>query len=229
MSELERIKLAVKSLISLGIAKNQEEIGTMMGYKSKSSFSQVLNGLVPLPQSFVDKLCALDDRIEKCWLLYEEGHVLKEYKQVINPPLDEVSEPDDDYMKNVGLPLIPVEAMAGYGAGDFQVMEYETEKFIIPTFKGSDYLIGVRGSSMYPKYNSGDIVACKHLPLDTFFQWNKVYVVDTEQGVLIKRICKAQKDDFVTMVSDNKSYDSFDLHRSAIRSLAIVMGVIRLE
>ena len=82
---------------------------------------------------------------------------------------------------------------------------------------------------MYSKYNSGDIVACKHLPLDTFFQWNKVYVLDTEQGVLIKRICKAQSEDSVTIVSDNKSYDYFEFHKSHIRPIDIVMGVIRLE
>ena len=40
---------------------------------------------------------------------------------------------------------------------------------------------------MQPKYNSGDLVACRVVPLGTFFQWNKVYVLDTEQGALIKR------------------------------------------
>jgi repressor LexA len=236
MSELERIKIAVKTLISLGIAKNQEEIGTLMGYKSKSAFSQVLNAKVPLPAGFVDKLCKLDDRLEKTWIVCGEGNVLKNgsrNKQVYeegNTSKVNLSEPNDtDLIKEKGIPLIPIEAMAGYGGGEVQVMEYETERFIVPTFKGSDYLINVRGSSMYPKYNSGDIVACKHLPLDTFFQWNKVYVLDTEQGVLIKRICKSENEEYVTIVSDNKSYDPFDLHKSDIRSIAIVTGVIRLE
>lgn len=128
-----------------------------------------------------------------------------------------------------GIPLIPIEAMAGYGNGSIQVMEYETEHFMVPTFKGADYLIGVRGSSMYPKYNSGDIVACKHLAIDTFFQWNKVYVLDTIQGALIKRVCKGSDDNHVLIVSDNSKYDSFELHRSEIHAIAIVMGVIRLE
>lgn len=235
MSELERIKIAVKTLISLGIGKNQEEIGGLMGYKSKSAFSQVLNAKVPLPAGFVDKLCKLDDRLEKTWIVCGEGNVLKSggrNKQVYEGDTSKanLSEPNDtDLIKEKGIPLIPIDAMAGYGGGEVQVMEYETERFIVPTFKGSDYLINVRGSSMYPKYNSGDLVACKHLPLDTFFQWNKVYVLDTEQGVIIKRICKAENDEYVTIVSDNKSYDPFELHKSDIRSIAIVIGVIRLE
>ncbi|MGL4908157.1 MAG: S24 family peptidase, partial [Bacteroidales bacterium] len=110
-----------------------------------------------------------------------------------------------------------------------QVLEYECEKFIVPTFKGAEFLIPIKGSSMQPKYNSGDIVACKKLPIDTFFQWNKVYVLDTEQGALIKRIDKGCDDEHLLIVSDNPKYSSFQLHRSKIRSLAVVIGVIRLE
>jgi phage repressor protein C with HTH and peptisase S24 domain len=82
---------------------------------------------------------------------------------------------------------------------------------------------------MHPKYSSGDIVACKGLPLDTFFQWNKVYVADTEQGVLIKRVMPGSDEDHITMVSENERYPSFEIHRSEVTSLAIVIGVIRLE
>jgi phage repressor protein C with HTH and peptisase S24 domain len=128
-----------------------------------------------------------------------------------------------------GIPLIPVAAMAGYGAGDTTVLEHEAEMFVVPVFKEAEFLIAVRGSSMYPKYNSGDIVACKKLPLDTFFQWNKVYVLDTSQGALIKRVSKSENPDHILIVSDNEKYPPFDLHRSEIRALAIVLGVIRLE
>lgn len=130
-----------------------------------------------------------------------------------------------------GIPLIPIEAMAGYGNGEFVVDDNSgIERFVVPTFKGADYLISVKGSSMYPKYNSGDIVACKKLNInDIFFQWNKVYVLDTEQGALIKRVCKAKDDKHILCVSDNNNYGSFELHRSKINAIAIVMGVIRLE
>ncbi|MDR3180545.1 MAG: hypothetical protein LBT61_01280 [Prevotellaceae bacterium] len=128
-----------------------------------------------------------------------------------------------------GIPLIPIEAMAGFGTGELQVMEYECERFVIPTFREAEFLIAVKGSSMYPKYSSGDIVACKKLSLDTFFQWNKVYVLDTEQGALIKRINKGSDNEHLLIVSENPKYESFELHRSRIHSIAIVIGVIRLE
>lgn len=136
---------------------------------------------------------------------------------------DPISQPE-------GIPLLPISAMAGAFTGDMSVLEYECERYVIPAFRGADFLIPVKGSSMYPKYSSGDLVACKRVPAsDLFFQWNKVYVLDTDQGALIKRICPGSSDDTVTIVSDNKDYTPFELRRSQIRAVALVVGVIRLE
>ncbi|MDR0574960.1 MAG: peptidase S24 [Tannerella sp.] len=129
-----------------------------------------------------------------------------------------------------GIPLIPINAMAGYLTGETQVLEYECERYIVPLFHDAEFLMPIKGSSMIPKYNSGDLVACKKLPHnDLFFQWNKVYVIDTAQGPLIKRVKKSPDDDHIIVVSDNKEYDSFTLHKSQIYAVALVIGVIRLE
>lgn len=130
-----------------------------------------------------------------------------------------------------GIPLIPIEAMAGFGTGGVQVMDYDTQRYIVPEFTELkvDFMIRVKGSSMYPKYNSGDLVACKKLVLnDIFFQWNKVYVLDTDQGALIKRIKKGSEG-YLLIVSDNEAYEPYELHLSKIHAIAIVLGVIRLE
>lgn len=129
-----------------------------------------------------------------------------------------------------GIPLIPLEAMAGELTGELPVLEYECERYVVPVFKGADYLIPVKGSSMYPKYSSGDIVACQRVPMSNlFFQWNKVYVINTNQGPLIKRIKPGNTPDHVLIVSDNEKYDPFELPLSAIYSVSLVIGVIRLE
>lgn len=133
---------------------------------------------------------------------------------------------------NAGIPLIPIDAMAGFGTGAVQVMHYDTSKYIVPEFSelNVDFMIRVKGSSMVPKYNSGDLVACKKLVItDIFFQWNKVYVLDTEQGALIKRVKKGSRDNYILLISDNQNYDPFELHLSKIFAVALVVGVIRLE
>lgn len=156
------------------------------------------------------------------WLLTGKGEMLKSDDAI---PLAVKSNHYD-----IGLPLIPLDAMAGIASGEISIIELECERYIIPMFKGADYLIPVKGSSMYPKYSSGDVVACKKVPLqDVFFQWNKVYVLDTNQGVIIKRIHKSELDGFIKIVSENPKYEPFDLNVQHIYAISIVIGVVRLE
>lgn len=63
-----------------------------------------------------------------------------------------------------GIPLIPLHAMAGVLRGEISVLEYECEQYVVPAFKGADFLIPVKGNSMFPTYQSGDIVACQRPP-----------------------------------------------------------------
>lgn len=131
-----------------------------------------------------------------------------------------------------GIPLIPIDAMAGFGSGETQIMEYDAGRYVVPEFTeiNVDFMIRVKGSSMSPKYSSGDLVACKKLYLnDIFFQWNKVYVLDTDQGALIKRVRKGNDVEHISLVSENQSYDPFELHLSKVYAVALVVGVIRLE
>jgi len=126
--------------------------------------------------------------------------------------------------------LIPLNAMAGALTSNQTILEYDCERYVVPAFKGADFLIPVKGSSMYPKYSSGDIVACQRVPMSNlFFQWNKVYVIDTDQGPLIKRIKPGHDKDHVLIVSDNEKYDPFELPCASIYAVALVIGVIRLE
>ena len=178
----------------------------------------------------IAEILSVFDEISSDWLLTGEGEMLR------NPTTQNQHEDTQNTShkmvpaKNTeGIPLIPISAMAGFGTGDMQVLEHECTYFVIPIFKEAEFLISVRGSSMMPKYNSGDIVACRKLPLDTFFQWNKVYVLDTEQGALIKRIKQGETPETLTIVSDNQNYEPFQLHKSKIYTIAIVLGVIRRE
>ena len=153
------------------------------------------------------------------WLVTGRGPMLRSD----TPVAQRTTEP------GAGIPLIPINAMAGVFTGEQVVLELECDRYVVPVFKDAEFLITVKGSSMVPKYNSGDIVACKRMPLDTFFQWNKVYVLDTEQGPLIKRVKKGSTEETLTIFSDNPSYEPFELPRTKIYHIALVVGVIRLE
>lgn len=131
------------------------------------------------------------------------------------------------------IPLIPFDALAGIPSVDnIGVSFAQCEQYAIPEFvaKGVDFLIRVSGSSMYPKYSNGDILACTIIRNVLFFQWGKVYVIDSSQGVLVKRIFESEKEGYIQLVSDNREhYPPFDFPTNDIRTLALVAGVIRLE
>ena len=111
-------------------------------------------------------------------------------------------------------------------------MVEDCEHYVIPEFdrRGAEFIIRVSGSSMYPKYSNGDLLGCKKIEDILFFQWGKIYVLDTSQGALVKRVYPHDDDAFITLVSDNKKvYPPFPIPKSDIRSLSIVVGVVRLE
>lgn len=173
-----------------------------------------------LSSDVLAKIVAMYPEINPEWLLTGRGEMLRSEQEMPYQPIKQ------------GIPLIPLDAMAGFAIGSEQVMAYSTDRYIVPEFDELkvDFLIRVKGSSMYPKYNSGDIVACKKLVLsDIFFQWNKVYVLDTEQGALIKRIRKGSDAEHITLVSDNEKYEPFELEIGQLHAVALVVGVIRLE
>jgi len=157
------------------------------------------------------------------WLLTGKGNMLKQ---------DDRIDGVGTLAKNPqeGIPLIPASAMAGALSGEISVMDYECERYVVPAFAGADFLIRVKGDSMMPTYLSGDIVACKRVPLaDIFFQWGKPYIIDTNQGGIIKRVKPGSDKNHILIVSDNTAYDPFELPISQIYHIALVIGIIRLE
>lgn len=211
------------------------QVAEYKGYKNPSEFakkglgwtsSEKINRLKDESKKpSVDILIEISNKFDDVnlgWLLTGKGEMLKE--EEILPVAVHTNNPKK------GIPLIPVEAMAGIANGEVSVLEMDCERYIIPMFKDADYLIMVKGDSMYPRYSSGDVVACKKLPLsDLFFQWNKSYVIDTEQGGLIKKVCKSTKKNCIKLVSENPEYEPFDLHKSQIYAIALVIGTVRLE
>lgn len=208
----------------------KERILQFIEYKriSKNKFyidTGISNGILDkksgLSMETIEKFYSTFPEVNLEWLVTGEGSMLKSDNL---PAITSTNNP------NEGIPLIPTEAMAGVSRGEISILELDCERYVIPMFKDADFLIPVKGSSMYPKYNSGDVVACKRVPMqDIFFQWNKVYVLDTNQGAIIKRVAKSEQEGSIKIISDNPSYEPFDLQLSQIYSIAIVVGVVRQE
>ena len=212
---------AYEALLNNNIVTDKRDFATKLGI-SASMVTEITKGRSSVGTSAIQNIVS-QFGIDANWLLTGKGDMfdINRTENIAIPVAKNSHE---------GIPLIPIDAMAGALTDERTVYEYECERYVVPIFKGADFLISVKGSSMYPKYNSGDIVACQNVPMiDLFFQWNKVYVIDTTQGALIKRIKPGSDKEHVLIVSENEKYDPFELPISAIRAVALVIGVIRLE
>ena len=130
------------------------------------------------------------------------------------------------------IPFVGLSVVAGFGSADFKIEATDVKAYyVVPKFKDRkiDFMIEVAGSSMYPKYNSGDVIACKIIRESQFIQWNRVHVIATkEQGLVVKRI-KENGEHSIMAISDNKDYPPFAIPMDEIAGIALVVGVIRLE
>ena len=173
--------------------------------------------------------------VNPSWLLTGEGSMLQTTKQAEQTAPKQHIEIAHQVPEgsNEGIPLIPLDAVAGFPAdGGSGVSMDNWERYVIPEFadKGANFLIRVSGDSMVPLYYSGDLLACHKITDIRFFQWGTIYVLETSQGILVKRVQESEKyDDCILCVSENDSvHKPFLLPRDDIRSLSTLVGLVRL-
>ena len=145
MSEIQRIKKVINWLIFNEHASSEKEIAEKLGY-TKSSFSQIINGKVPISERFIEKLIAVDFNMNKTWLVSGEGNMLKD-----DPKLSGGTKikSEGDFIK---VPFIPIRGKRGY------LKSYGNEEYIesldsIPiivdrAFKGKFRCFEVEGDCM---------------------------------------------------------------------------------
>lgn len=94
---------------------------------------------------------------------------------------------------------------------------------ILPDY---DFSFIIKGDGMKPKYEVGDEVFCKRISNLSFIQWGKIHVLDTTQGIIIKRIY--EDGDKIRCVSYNPEYLDFSIPKNEIYSISLVVGMLRL-
>ena len=178
---------------------------------SKGYVSQLMSGKKEPSETVIDTLISAFPEISKDWILTGRGLMM------------------EDAESASGIPLIPIDAIGGFGTEAFRDIPVE-DYYNIGVFKQVDFLIRVTGDSMAPKYCGGDLVACRYIHETKFFQWGHVYVIDTvSQGLMIKRVQKSDQDGLIVCESENPRYEQFEIPASDIAHIALVVGAITLE
>ncbi|RGK56463.1 MULTISPECIES: LexA family transcriptional regulator [Bacteroidaceae] len=205
---------------------SQLEICTVLGIK-QPYLSAIENGKRPLND-------------EKFTLLYKQyGDKIMKYKTTERPILliDEAEtslHPNIqkylcDKLKQIETrPRIPYDAAAGTLTEAVEgITEYQCEQLpVISAFPKYDFTIRITGKSMEPEYFAGDEVACLRVNEKQFLQWGRVHVLDTTQGIVIKRIYDAGES--ILCRSYNSEFPDFSIPKENIRSYNLVVGSLRL-
>lgn len=228
-------KITIKERIltfieSEGIKKNAffQETGIQASnFKGKNILSQPGSDMLVKILSIYPKLSAE-------WLMTGRGNMLSSDNSdnaVRQTPESAAKRVMDDGKE--GIPLIPLDAVAGFPATDSSYAYMENcDRYIIPEFqdKGADFIIRVSGDSMIPLYYNGDLIACHKIHDIRFFQWGTVYVLETSQGVLVKRVMESiEHDDCILCASENDTvHRPFLLPKDDIRSMSTIVGLIRI-
>lgn len=212
MQEISPIKKRILQYI------DDKNISKYKFYQESGITRGVLDKTSGISEDNIAKFIAYTPDVNPEWLLTGKGEMLKKEEREI-------------LAINNSIPLVSIEAVAGFGSDDWSISTKDIQgRYVVPDFNGIDFMMYVKGNSMYPKYSSGDIIACRKVVDNSFFQWNKTYVVATRShGILVKRLHPADEDNKLRMVSDNKDYPPFDVDKEEITGIALVVGVIRLE
>lgn len=183
--------------------------------KINQSYLAVQSGI---PQSNISAMLLGKRDIGRLVDYIEEKYGLQEgtfYKD-----LDEVKPVGDNERKH----FISV-AKAGLLTAE-QGQDYELQP-VIAQFPNYDYTVEVRGDSMMPEYKSGDVVACLDVTRSTYMQWGRTFLLNTSQGVIIKKVY--EDGEFLKCVSVNEdSYPPFNIPKSEVYSIGLVVSSFRI-
>ena len=140
-----------------------------------------------------------------------------------------LAPPTEEEISQEMVLVIPTGARAGTLA-DFSssVSAYDCERMVTP-IKGADFAIQVTGDSMSPEYPSGSVILIKKINEKAFIEWGKTYVLDTENGAVIKNIRRTDNPEVIECVSLNPAYQPFTMETKYINGWYRVLMVLSLK
>ena len=213
----DRLLIYIKYL-GIGQSKFEKLCGLSNGYinNSKGNFGSA---------KIEDILKACDD-LNRSWLLTGEGEMLKSK----NDPCDKDGSGNED-IEIEHVRLLPLFAHGG-SLSDFtvSVKDSDCEKVVSPV-KGADFAIQVTGDSMAPEYPSGSVILIKKINESAFIEWGKAYVLDTENGSVVKKVVPSDKEGCIRCVSINPdpSFAPFDVPLSSVFGIYRVLMCMSMK
>ena len=206
---------------------NQDQLSKMLDV-SQPYLSALLSGKKAFGKGTAEKWQQMFG-FSAGWLLTGEGPMLVNNSANPSDPSAPAASSSVQEEEDNRVPLIPFEAQGGnldgFARNGVTLAQCDT---INSPFKGAQFAISVNGQSMYPNYPSGCLLFISKNMAD-WVEWGKVYVLDTENGIVVKQLVPSELgDDFVCCKSFNNApeFAPFNVPKSTIFGVYRVVGAL---
>lgn len=195
---------------------NQPALRDIVGVKQRKPGFEILNQLVE----------SAELQINTDWLIRGIGPMQRhEINIVHNPPYKDIGSNT--------IPVYDINAAANLETLFTNNPQHVLGEIKIPNAPDCDGAIYVRGDSMYPLVKSGDMVSYKQLyNIDNLIS-GEMYVVDFHLDgndfLVVKYVKWEEKHASLRLISYNQHHEDILIPASAVRAIALIKIVIRLN
>ena len=205
----ERVRQFIRHL-GLTVSEFEGKVGL-----SNGSVSKMGDGT---RRKTIDKISNSFPELSKVWLLTGEGEMLASEA----PEVEQTIQDNEDSEGKL-IPLLPLSAEGGSldGFDNLGVSLPDCEVIYSP-IRDADMAITVSGKSMEPNYPEGCRVVVKRINHALFIEWGREYVLDTENGIVLKTLEPSDDADFIRCISlnpDQRRYAPFEVPKESIRGV----------
>lgn len=193
-------------------------------FRKDKNLTQVeLADALGVPQSRISKIEQLKQTLtprQIASLIRKYGPLDGYYTSVEN--ISELNETAVEY-EGGQLLFIPHAAEAGFLSGEVSpitnsdLIPYQG----IPTFNQPGYAFVVSGESMLDTLRPGEVIVTGRDPVKHISEIKSgyIYVIDTEDAILVKRVNRHSDDQMLWLESDNEDYDEIEISFEKIRHM----------
>lgn len=190
---------------------DQKDIGTILEIH-RTQVSNYENGKSSIPESQLIKFAnhfnvKIDD-------LVDEENQLKNL----------LEEPTIEYLSSKRIPYYNIYVTASNLDVFEENKEFISGYFELPYKNDYDMACDVKGDSMSPKYNNGDIIFGNKITDMSLIDYGGDFLIITKEQRLFKVIRQSKNSEALTLESRNKNYDSFDILKEKIVALFRIKG-----
>lgn len=197
---------------------NAKSFSESLGYQRPQVIYDIIKGKTKrISPELANKITSVYPKINKAWLLADEGEMLKGGDEQL---------PEISFTK--GAPYYDVDFLLGFDEIEGPSTEYPEYRIVMPGYEKATLWCNASGHSMEPEINNGDIIALQRVEDFSFLPFGDVYGFITTNGLrTIKRLGRSDQPGHYRLIPTNKDYDEQDIPINKIAIVYRVMGAMK--